>query len=84
MYGPPLLGIRHMRPLLAPAPVTVKLKHSVHRYVGFLVPRVKADQTVQIVIRLTSPRQGQSIVASEHRTVRSASWSVLSNPSCVL
>jgi hypothetical protein len=84
MYGPPLLGIRHMRPLLAPAPVTVSVKHSVHRYVGFLVSRAKADQTVRIVLRLISPRHGESIVASEHRTVRAASWSVLSNPNCVL
>lgn len=84
VYGPPLLGTLHMHPLLAPSPVTVNVKHSVHRYVGFLVPRVKADQTVRIVLRLASPQPGQSILASEHRTVRAASWGVLSNPNCVL
>jgi hypothetical protein len=84
LFGPPLIHIRHIYPLLAPAPVMVTVSGVSRSYVGFLVPHVLSDKTVYILLRLAPPLRGQSILASSHHAIKASSWSVLNNNDCVL
>jgi hypothetical protein len=81
LYGPALRLVTHEYPLLSTRFVIERSNGAQTTYIGFLVPRIKTNGTVHLLLRFKRPTQPRSIYVTNGPHVNAASTQ---NGRCVI
>jgi hypothetical protein len=81
LYGPALRLVTHEYPLLSTRFVIDRSNGAQITYIGFLVPRIKANGTAHLLLRFRRPAQSRSVLVTNGPHVNGASTQ---NGRCVI
>jgi len=65
LYGPALRLVTHEYPLLSTRFVIDRASGAQTTYIGFLVPRIKADGTAHLLLRFKRPTQPRTVFVTD-------------------
>jgi hypothetical protein len=85
LYGPVFSNLTLvLPPVLKPVMVHVALSSGQTTYPGFVVPKLAASHSTQLIMRFTPPSQPEPIVVTDTASVQATGSDALSNPDCMV